>query len=488
MHIETLLDYETITANRPSPVHVVLRFTAPKTKPNRTGPIAFSLVLDRSSSMSGSPLLWAKEAARTAIHNLRHDDQISLIVFDHSAQVVIPMQPAADKQKLLEAVDTINVRGPTNLVGGWMLARDELKKAPANLPRRALLLTDGAVNAGITDPAAITHIAATGLERDQITTSCLGFGDDYNEDLLAAIAAATNASFYDANSADQFPAIFTAELDGLQALAVQNLRVRLVPLDFCKNLAPLVDYPTTILPNGIFEIMIGNLISDETRTMITAMDILAIPLLSDGQPAADLDGERLIGVEILYDLLQPDQVTSHEWKQIVRIHPVQEEKDLCTNFEVIGILSTQQTGKTLKEAIAETDEGRVKEARERLQSTIQQLRSYPPSAETLEGIRILSDFLERLQESGHWNARDRKSARYHATTLSKMSSTEEWLASGPPPTFNKSPATPTISRIPPKNKPHPSATRPQPKPQVTSDLIERLNSCDENPGRPIVFP
>jgi uncharacterized protein with von Willebrand factor type A (vWA) domain len=60
MNIETLLDYEAIIANRPAPVHLALRFTAPELLAERSRPIAFCVVLDRSGSMSGAPLAAAK--------------------------------------------------------------------------------------------------------------------------------------------------------------------------------------------------------------------------------------------------------------------------------------------------------------------------------------------------------------------------------------------------------------------------------------------
>lgn len=37
----------------------------------------------------------------------------------------------------------------------------------------------------------VRAIAAEGLERRAIRTSCLGFGDDYDEDLLVALSTAT---------------------------------------------------------------------------------------------------------------------------------------------------------------------------------------------------------------------------------------------------------------------------------------------------------
>jgi Ca-activated chloride channel homolog len=276
-----------------------------------------------------------------------------------------------------------------------------------------------------------------GLGKDQITTSCLGFGNGYNEDLMATLASATNGQFYDANSSDKLPEIFAAELEGLQALAVQNLRVRLRRLDFCDAIEVLSDYPTMNAPDGSLEISAGGMISEEVRTLVVALEVPPLPLIAGGKPAADLEGERLIEVEILYDSLDANQVASHQWKQVVRVLAVQDEKDVQTNAEVIGIVSTQQTGRTLGEAISDADQGHVDEAKARLLAAILRLKGYPPSAATEEGLRVLQQFLDRLEEMGAWSVRERKSARYHSHYLRKMSSAQHWSGEEEAPSFNR---------------------------------------------------
>jgi len=51
---------------------------------------------------------------------------------------------------------------------------------------RVLLLTDGQANHGIVDPTMLIKHAAE-LTEDGIATTTLGYGDDFNEDLLTAL-------------------------------------------------------------------------------------------------------------------------------------------------------------------------------------------------------------------------------------------------------------------------------------------------------------
>ena len=115
-----------------------------------------------------------------------------------------------------------------------------------------------AANHGIVEPPAVRQVVVGGLEQDAVRTSCLGFGDNYNEDLMAELARATNGQFYDADSPETFPAIFASELDGRQRHAVQNLRVRVQALDLCGAYTLLGEYPALALPDGRMEFAIGD--------------------------------------------------------------------------------------------------------------------------------------------------------------------------------------------------------------------------------------
>jgi len=137
------LDYQAILANSAQPVHLAFQFTAPGHSGHRDRPIAFSVVLDRSGSMSGAPLASALRAAKTVVQNLRRADNFALITFDDAAEVVIPMGPVSSKEAVLDRIDGIQSGGSTNLTGGWMLGRDDLRGTPAGIVRRQLLLTDG---------------------------------------------------------------------------------------------------------------------------------------------------------------------------------------------------------------------------------------------------------------------------------------------------------------------------------------------------------
>ena len=458
MNTNVQLDYQAILANSARPVHLAFQFTAPATAGHRERPIAFSLVLDRSGSMQGPPMDAALRAAKVVVQNLRREDSFSLVIFDDTAEVVIPMGPVINKQNVCDRIDGIHTGGTTNLTGGWMLGRDELRGTPTGTMRRQLLLTDGLLNRGIIEPSQVKQVVTDGLERDGIRTSTLGFGDGYNEDLLSTLAQATGGAFYDANLADKLPEIFNSELEGLQKVAVQNLRLRFKALAFVDGIRSLGNYHEVKLPDGRSEYPVGDLMAEEERVSVFALSVLPIPLIaSTATPAASLDGEELVEVEILYDEISPTGITSHSERHTIRVRPTQSSNDIKINEDVLRWVSAQQAAEILNQALVQRDSGDLDGAKKMLNAGIARLKAYACDAGIADGLKLLEAALAGLEDPNEY-IRSRKSLRGMQASYSKMSSSDVWMSEEDAPTF-KRPRRDT----PPAAKPSgPNPPKPQP--------------------------
>lgn len=444
MKIESHLDHQTILANQPTPVFFALKFTAESLAQPRPAPAAFCVVLDRSGSMAGAPLDHARQAAALAVKHLRAGDQFGLVVFDTEAQVVVPLEAVKDKSAVQHAISGIRDAGSTNLSGGWLLGRDELRKAPPAASRRLLLLSDGHLNCGIVEPGAVQRLTAAGLEQDRIRTACLGLGDGYNEDLLAGMARSTNGAFYDAASPEKLPAIFTAELDGLQRLSAHNARLRLQKLDFCEDFLPLGEYPATRLPDGRWEFALGDFVSEEERVVCFAVKVLPLPVVNN-RPVVSLEGEQLLGVEVVYDEVGADSLVSRTYTQTVRIQATQDPGQVKQNGEVIGWVAVQQAGKVLQEVTRRMDAGDERGAHSLLREAGAEFRRYAPTPAVQDALRSLDDVERRIAEDG-WDGRSRKLACYLSASHRKMSSVEMWCAEQASVPSYKKPANPKRAR------------------------------------------
>ena len=433
MKIETHLDHQTVLANQARPVFFAVRISADSLAQPRPRPAAFCLVLDRSGSMAGAPLEHAKQAAALAVKHLRAGDHFALVTFETNAQVVVPLQTVKDKPAVQSAIANIGPDGNTNLSGGWLLGRDELRKAPADAARRLLLLSDGHLNSGIVEPAAVQRLVAAGLEHDTIRTACLGFGSTYNEDLMAELARSTNGTFYDANSPEKLPGIFTAELDGLQRLAAQNVRLRLKRLDFCESLVALGEYPVVQLPDGSYEFALGDFVSDEERVVCFTLEVLPLPCINN-QPVTTLEGEDLLALEVVCDELTADSVVSRTFTQKIRIQATQDPGQVKQNGEVIGWVAVQRAGKVLKEVTRRMDAGQPDSAQALLRQTAAEFRSYPPSPGLADALRSIDDVERQIAERG-WDSRARKQSSYLSASYRRMSSSQRWTSDLPSPSY-----------------------------------------------------
>src|SRR5262245_284280 len=156
---------------------------------HRRAPVDVAFVLDRSGSMAGEKLALVKEAVGVAIGHLRDEDKTALVIYDHEVETLQHLTAATPRVKTAVrlALQGVDAGGSTNLSGGWLTGCDELSNGMGEGPvriRRALLLTDGLANVGISRADELTKHAHE-LRRRGIATTTLGVGHDFDEDLLA---------------------------------------------------------------------------------------------------------------------------------------------------------------------------------------------------------------------------------------------------------------------------------------------------------------
>ena len=278
--------------------------------------------------MSGKPLQLARESCAAVVRNLRPNDFFSLVVFDDSAQVVIPLQKPTDRQGMVAAIAGVSEAGSTNLMAGWLLGRDELLKVGADCDKKILVLTDGHLNQGIIEPDTVEALTRSGFGKDRIRTSCLGFGDCYNEEILLAMSGVGHGQLHDADSADKFPAILAHELDEFEKITAQNIRLRVEPKLFCHSWAQYGDYPTITLPDRRVEIALGDLVSEESPELVLLTEVLPLPLLPGGELPASLEGEELLGLEFVWTEIGEKKVESCKSTHLVRIQGTQNQEEV----------------------------------------------------------------------------------------------------------------------------------------------------------------
>jgi Ca-activated chloride channel family protein len=288
MKTTVLLDHEPV-ADGGFLVRALLRIEGDPPPTDGRAPLNLSLVLDRSGSMTGDKLVAARKAAAMLVRRLSPEDTVSVVAYDDRVDVTAAPATGASQEDLPRQIGTIRAGGMTNLSGGWLRGRDlvadNLRDGGVN---RILLLTDGLANVGITDPDQLVGLSRTGAEAG-ISTTTIGFGQDFDEDLLRAMADAGRGGTYYVETVDQASGIFEEELEGLLSLAAQNVRVQVTPGEDADFVRVLHDYPSHADGN-ILTLEVGDLYAREPRRVL--MEFLLPPEaneVGDGEAGAPAD-------------------------------------------------------------------------------------------------------------------------------------------------------------------------------------------------------
>ena len=276
MDASLLIDHQAYTAGPAGGTVVRALLSVAGTAPTTNRPaLGLSLVLDRSGSMGGPPLEAAREAAARAVERLHPDDVVSAVLFDNDIDTLAEPARCRDHHLLADRLRQVEAGGSTNLSGGWLRGRQHMEFAAAltdaatGASRRVVLLTDGHANAGITDRETLVALARTARTKG-ITTSTIGFGDGYDDDLLRAMADAGGGNAWYIERPDQAQDVFAEELGNLLSVAAQGLTVTLTPHPDVHMLVVHSDWPSTEI-GGAIRFDLGDLYASEPKPLLFEM-------------------------------------------------------------------------------------------------------------------------------------------------------------------------------------------------------------------------
>jgi Ca-activated chloride channel family protein len=270
MHVTAHLDVDLVAVEATDTVTLMLDLQAPEAvadpataRPEHTAIV----VLDRSGSMSGHRLEAAKRALIDLVARLDDRDTFGLVTFDDTTQVVAPAGKVADhgRTRLARLIQDITPGGMTDLSGGYLRGLQEARRGSGPAGATIVLLSDGHANAGITDPAALRQVAAK-AGAQAITTSTIGIGHGYDQDLLAEIATGGNGNHSFAADADSAAAALITPTNDVTQIGILN------------------DLPAHAVSGGIM-VELGDFYSGETRRLLLELHIPAMAALGLAQVA-----------------------------------------------------------------------------------------------------------------------------------------------------------------------------------------------------------
>ncbi len=131
-------------------------------------------------------------------------------------------------KQIQEAIDQVSDGGCTNLFSGWLAGAEQLEGGNEKEISRVLLLSDGQANRGETAVARIEEACKTWSAKG-ISTTTVGLGRSFNEDLMIAMARAGGGQQYYGQTAEDLFDNFDEELSLLESMFLRQISIKLIP-------------------------------------------------------------------------------------------------------------------------------------------------------------------------------------------------------------------------------------------------------------------
>ncbi len=276
MQADFVLDYDVLPPGRAHKLHLMARFvsgSAPQDQNRR--PLNLSLVIDRSGSMAGEKIDYTRQAAQFLVQNLGIQDTLSVVLYNDHVETLLMPEKVRRKDIINQRIGAIKAAGTTNLSSGWLegctLVNNNLDENAVN---RVILMSDGLANRGVTATDQLVAMAAQKLD-EKISTTTMGLGNDFNEDLMMAMANAGGGAFYFIESPEVTPLIFQEELNGLLRVVGQNLTATLELTPHIRFVNQLNAYPQHS-DGAQFTFRMGDVFGDEVKALLLEISLATI--------------------------------------------------------------------------------------------------------------------------------------------------------------------------------------------------------------------
>jgi Ca-activated chloride channel homolog len=363
-------------------MYVLVRVHAPKAVHNPTRvPLNLALVLDRSGSMSGAKLEYAKAAAKYVMEGLQPEDRVSLVTFDDQVEIPLP-NSSAHTVKIAKVLDAIDDRGSTNLHGGWLEGGTQVaSKMRDGALNRVLLLSDGMANVGITNTDQIAN-DVKGLASRGISTSTFGVGRDFDEDMMQALALAGDGNYYFIEHPSDLPRIFAAELSGLN-----NTFARTVSLGFeTDNGVKVLDVLNDIASNQHGRLMLPNLMFGSTLEVLVKLFLPAGQSLEALRVRLAFTPANGAQRQVKRETLNLKGASDAEYRRQTA-HP-----------SVLEALALLEVARAKVEMVKKLDQGEDNDAANLLQAQSAALAAAPASPKILKEMAVIEDLKRELTQ------------------------------------------------------------------------------------------
>ncbi len=215
----------------PGEQHVAVTIQMPRVEQTARPPLSLAIVIDRSGSMTGEPLMHAKAAAARLVDELDANDAFTVITYSSSDEIVMPMVRATADNKATARGRIMQIwdDGNTCISCGLTRGAEQLGETPVRGGvRRMVLISDGQANTGLYDRGELAQLASDTAARG-ISISTVGVGLDFDEVTMMKLADVGHGNFYFVEDTQNLASMFARELSGLGTTVAADARLVIDP-------------------------------------------------------------------------------------------------------------------------------------------------------------------------------------------------------------------------------------------------------------------
>lgn len=295
----------------------------------------------------------------------------------------------------------LTAQGNTALHEGWVEAAHQTDRGVRRgRLSRVMMLSDGEANVGLTEPSRIATDVARWRARG-VSTTTIGLGEHYNEDLLSQMASSGGGNFHHVRTPQDILTVFQTELQALFSTVAQSLSFGISPQNGVELLR--VVNPLEQNCDGRWEV--ADLAHGHTLELV--FELLIPPTPREVE---------LCEVNLNWHDLETGEL--HRTKTMLSLPtiPHGQLSEFPLHSEVTRKRAVQDAVRLIHQAaefMGRRDQGQAKKALQEGISSLQLVDSSPEVEDTLKQLRKLLSDLDR----GHTSE-----ARKHASSYSSLSS------------------------------------------------------------------
>jgi Ca-activated chloride channel homolog len=187
-----------------------------------------TFVIDISGSMSDwNRLPMVKQALTLLVDELRPTDQVAIVVYSDTTRAVLEPTSAEDRDAIIEAIESLQVEGSTNVEDGLRLGYEIAgNNYDVDAINRVILCSDGVANVGATGPDAIRAVIRD-YTAQGVLLSTIGFGmGNYNDYLMEQLADDGNGNYAYVDTLDEAQRIFVENLTGMLQVIASDAKIQ----------------------------------------------------------------------------------------------------------------------------------------------------------------------------------------------------------------------------------------------------------------------